>query len=91
MWSLAPAGGLLRVRQNDKSTAQFHKFSKSNEDALRAALSSKLGKELRTEEVSVQGHNWGHLSVHGSSVAFQVRPPGRAATHLPCPAAPATP
>lgn len=72
IWSLAPAGGLLRVRQHDKVTVNFHGFNKSDEARLRSELGRCLDLELRAQEMHVSGHNWGQLAVHGSSVAFEV-------------------
>lgn len=75
LWSLAPAGGLLRLRQNDKVTINFHGFAKGEEGRLKDALQSKLDMDLVSQPMHLSGHNWGNLRVHGGSVAFQVRPP----------------
>ena len=73
LWSLAPAGGLLRLRQNDKVTINLHGFAKGEEGRLKDALHSKLDMDLVSQPMHLSGHNWGNVKVHGSSVAFQVR------------------
>lgn len=35
-------------------------------------LADKLGVPVNKVDVSLTGHNWGKLSVHGKSVAFSV-------------------
>ena len=72
IYSAAPAGGLLRVRRNDEATLHFHGFTKTTEPQLLAQLADKLGLEVSKVDTSMAGHNWGKLSVHGKSVAFQV-------------------
>ena len=72
LWSVAPAGGLLRIRQNDKVTVNFHGFAKSDEGRLKDALSSRLDISLISQPMHLSGHNWGNVKVHGSSVAFEV-------------------
>jgi hypothetical protein len=88
IWSMAPAGGLLRLRQHDKVTVNFHGFTKADEARLRSELANHLELEMKTQAMDVSGHNWGQLAVHGSSVAFEVGPcPGKhrhAHTHVAC-------
>lgn len=73
IWSLAPAGGLLRLRQHGKVTLNFHGFAKGEEGRLKDALQSKLDLDLISQPMQLSGHNWGGVKVHGSSVAFEVR------------------
>lgn len=72
LWSVAPAGGLLRIRQSDKVTINFHGFAKGDEGRLKDSLSSKLDLDLMSQPMHLSGHNWGSVKVHGSSVAFEV-------------------
>ena len=72
LFSAAPAGGLLRIRRTDGSTVHFHGFNKDSEDQVLSALADKLGLPAKKEAMSLAGHNWGQLAVHGSSLAFQV-------------------
>ena len=63
LWSVAPAGGLLRIRQNDKVTVNFHGFAKSDEGRLKDALSSRLDTSLMSQPMHLSGHNWGSVKV----------------------------
>lgn len=74
IWSRAPGGCLLRVRQHDKVTINLHGFNTGDEARLKEELSSFLDIELRSQEMDAAGHNWGQLQVHGSSLAFEVWP-----------------
>jgi hypothetical protein len=73
LWSDAPAGGLLRMRQADKETVYFHGFKKSEESRLQAQVMAQMGLDLKKEQMGLAGHNWGRMAVHGKSVAFTVR------------------
>jgi hypothetical protein len=73
IWSRAPGGCLLRIRQHDKITINLHGFSTGDEARLKEDLSNYLGLELSSQEMHAAGHNWGQLHVNGSSLAFEVR------------------
>lgn len=74
IWSRAPGGCLLRVRQHDKVTINLHGFNTGDEARLKEEVSSYLDIELASQEMDAAGHNWGQLQVNGSSLAFEVRP-----------------
>lgn len=73
IWSRAPGGCLLRIRQNDKVTINLHGFNTGDEARLKEEMSSFLDIELGAQEMDARGHNWGQLKVNGSSLAFEVR------------------
>lgn len=73
LWTAAPAGGLLRVRQAEKPTVHYHGFAKEDQQRLSAEVAARLGLQLTPQTLSLSGHNWGALSLHGASVALQVR------------------
>ena len=71
--SHAPGGALLRVRQTGAATAHFSNIAKADEPPLLAALAAKLGVQADSVPLSLAGHNWGRLAVHGKSLALEVR------------------
>lgn len=73
LWTPAPAGGLLRVRQAEKPTVHYQGFAKEDQQRLSAEVAARLGLELKAQALSLSGHNWGSLALHGASVALQVR------------------
>jgi hypothetical protein len=73
LWTPAPEGCLLRVRQSEKATAHFHGFRKEDEGRLTEEASQKLGLQLKKQALSLSGHNWGSISLKGGSVCFEVQ------------------
>jgi len=72
-WCPVPGGAQLRVRQTAGATVCFNGFPKAAADELEPYVREHFGLELQKDAFALTGHNWGKLSVHGSSVAFTVR------------------
>lgn len=85
LWSAAPGAGLLRIRHTTKATAYLHGFRRDEQARLQSEVAAKLGMQIKEETMSLAGHNWGKLAVHGGSVAFKVCRRLLLQVHLPGP------